>query len=170
MNIPGRGSRGLPEGAPGEAAADVSPAGRWAPLGCSGSPGTCWPVSARGSEASSRAAGHKARAAEQTDSPPACPRDTRPRGALAVRSALRSGFPSAAAAAPLQPAPIVPRGGGAPGARPRAAPLTAGVREGGRAGSPRPAGPGRRRKAESPGTRSRTGSLPAAHSLTSMGA
>lgn len=49
-----------------------------------------------------------------------------------MRSALRSGFPSAAAAAPFQPAPIVPRGGGAPGARPRAAPLTAGVREGGR--------------------------------------
>ena len=87
-----------------------------------------------------------------------------------MRSALRSGFPSAAAAAPFQPAPIVPRGGGAPGARPRAAPLTAGGREGGRAGSPRSAGPGRRCSAESPGTRSRTGSLPAAHSLPSMGA
>lgn len=28
----------LPEGAPGEAEADVSPAGRWAPLRCGGSP------------------------------------------------------------------------------------------------------------------------------------
>lgn len=56
-----------------------------------------------------------------------------------MRSALRSGFPSAAAAAPFQPAPIVPRGGGAPRARPRAAPLTAGVREGGReSGVPAP--------------------------------
>lgn len=56
-----------------------------------------------------------------------------------MRSALRSGFPSAAAAALLQPAPIVPRGGGAPGAGPRAAPLTAGGREGAReSGVPAP--------------------------------
>lgn len=86
-----------------------------------------------------------------------------------MRSALQSGSPSAAAAAPLLPAPIVPRGGGAPGAGPRAAPPNAGGREGGSAGYPRPARPGRRRSAASPGTRSRTGSLPAAPSLPQHG-
>ncbi|CAI9176422.1 unnamed protein product [Rangifer tarandus platyrhynchus] len=120
MNIPGRGSRGLPEGAPGEAAADVSPAGRWAPLGCSGSPGTCWPGSARGSEASSRAAGHKARAAEQTDSPPA-------RGTHAPEErwpcALRSGavFRAPRPQRRFNPLPLFPAGAGRlePGRAPR---------------------------------------------------
>lgn len=73
-------------------------------------------------------AGCKAPVVTLTDSPRRPP-DALPGTARAVRSALGSGSRSAVAAAPPLPAPIVPRGGGAPGAGPRAAPLIAGGRE-----------------------------------------
>jgi hypothetical protein len=107
----------------------------------------------------------KARAVTRADSP-RHPPDALPGTARAVRSALGSGSRSAVAAAPPLPAPIVPRGGGAPGAGPRAAPLIAGGREKreGAWGPRAQAGPGRRCSAANPGTCSRTRSLPSARS------
>lgn len=120
MNIPGRGSRALPEGAPGEAAADVSPAGRWAPLGCGGRPGTGRPGSAKGSEARSRVAGHKGRAAGQTDSPPA--RGTHAleaRGPCVLHS--EAVFQAPRPQSRFNPRPLFPAGAGRlePGGAPR---------------------------------------------------
>lgn len=68
MNILGRGTRALLEGAQGKAAADVSWGDSWALLGYSGSLGMGPPDSTRGGEASSCVAGYQTLAAGQMNS------------------------------------------------------------------------------------------------------
>lgn len=169
MNIPGRGSRALPEGAPGEAAADVSLAGRWAPLGCGWSPGTGRPGSARGGEASLQAAGCKAEAAGQTDIPPARgthAREARGSCALRSRAVLLAPRPQRR----FYPRPLFPAGAGRlePGRAPR--PRTReGEKEGARGPRAQPGpGGGAARRARGPGAG--LGASPRHPACPSMGA